>query len=236
MLSINSPSDSLLPPSPRQSDSVLPECSTTLKRLERPSVRPLRTGLSLVVVERAQAEPPPPPMVRCWRLHRLRSLEEEVPSSLDVEPKNRTVGYLILPNNDAYIEDLWTMLTITDSWHVLWLKPLKLQRRWKTSCDYLQTLGVAVWVIHTWASSTASRCGCELYPARSISAGFVPTPARRWLLTKGEETRLWSVTPTPCCWEGCLFEARCWRTVKRSAWTWWTCRPPGRRNGSDGEC
>lgn len=53
------------PPSALQRDSVLPECSTTLKRLDRPSVRPLRTGLSLVVVDRAQAEPPPPLMVRC---------------------------------------------------------------------------------------------------------------------------------------------------------------------------
>lgn len=78
----------LAPPSPLQSDSVLPECSTTLKRLERPSVRPFRTGLSLVVVERAQAEPPPPLMGLCWRLHRLRSLEEEVPSNLEVEPED----------------------------------------------------------------------------------------------------------------------------------------------------
>lgn len=52
-------------------------------------MRPLSTGLSLVVVERAQAEPPPPLIGLCWRLHRLRSLEEEeVPSSLEVEPGN----------------------------------------------------------------------------------------------------------------------------------------------------
>lgn len=80
---------SILPPSPLQSDSVLPECSTTLKRLERPSVRQLRTGLSLVVVERAQAEPPPPPTGLWWRLHRLRSLEED--SSLEVEPKENSL-------------------------------------------------------------------------------------------------------------------------------------------------
>lgn len=80
-------------------------------------MRPLRTGLSLVVVERAQAEPPPPPpMDLCWRLHRLRSLEEEVPSSLEVEPKNRTDGYLVLSKSSANIEDL---LTITN-----WLKKL----------------------------------------------------------------------------------------------------------------
>lgn len=74
----------VLPISPLQSDSVLPECSTTLKRLESPSVSPLRTGLSLVVVERAQAEPPPPPPIGlCWRLHRLLSRLE---SNLEVEP------------------------------------------------------------------------------------------------------------------------------------------------------
>lgn len=67
---------------------MLPECSTTLKRLESPSVSPLRTGLSLVVVDRAQAEPPPPPSGLCWRLHRLRSLEEAEPSSLEVEPED----------------------------------------------------------------------------------------------------------------------------------------------------
>ncbi len=103
---------SLLPPSPLQSDSVLPECSTTQKRLERPSVRPLRTGLSLVVVERAQAEPPPPLMDLCWRLQRLRSLEEEAPSSLEVEPKDRTVGYPVIPNSNAYIQDLWSILMV----------------------------------------------------------------------------------------------------------------------------
>lgn len=92
---------SILPPSPLHSDSVLPECSTTLKRLVRPSVRPLRTGLSLVVVERAQAEPPPPPppMGLCWRLHRLRSLVDGVPSSLEVEPKNRRVSSHSLSQN-----------------------------------------------------------------------------------------------------------------------------------------
>lgn len=79
----------VVPISVLQSDSVLPECSTTLKRLERPSVRPFRTGLSLVVVERAHAEPPPPLMGLCWRLHKLRSLLEDVPSSLEVEPESR---------------------------------------------------------------------------------------------------------------------------------------------------
>lgn len=90
-----------LPPSPLQSDSVLPACSTTLKRLERPSLRPFRTGLSLVVVERAQAEPPPPLMGLCWRLHRLRSLEEEVASNLEVEPTERTVVF----SQKTYIEN-----------------------------------------------------------------------------------------------------------------------------------
>lgn len=80
----------LVPPSLLQRDSVLPACSTTLKRLERPSVRPLRTGLSRVVVERAQAEPPPPPKVLWGMFQRLRSLEEEEdPSSREVEPKDR---------------------------------------------------------------------------------------------------------------------------------------------------
>ena len=68
---------------------MLPECSTTLKRLDRPSFRPLSTGLSRVVVERAQADPPPPPPPRglCCRLHRLRSREGPPSDSLGVEPE-----------------------------------------------------------------------------------------------------------------------------------------------------
>lgn len=95
----------LVPPSLLQRDSVLPACSTTLKRLERPSVRPLRTGLSRVVVERAQAEPPPPPKVLWGMFQRLRSLEEEEdPSSREVEPKDR---YEYLNHQETIEEKLW---------------------------------------------------------------------------------------------------------------------------------
>lgn len=103
-----------------------------------------------------------------------------------------------------------------------------LRKKW----IYQKTLCVVVSVIHTWVNSMASRCGCELYPVMLISAGFVPTPTRRRLLMRDEETRLWSATPSPCCREGCRFEARCWHTGQRSAWTWWTCQPPG----CDREC
>ena len=73
--------------SPLPSDSMLPECSTTLKRLDSPSFSPLSTGLSRVVVERAQADPPPPPRGLCCRLHRLRSREGPPSDSLGVEPE-----------------------------------------------------------------------------------------------------------------------------------------------------
>ncbi len=75
-------------------DSTLPECSTTLKRLVKPSLRPLSTGLSRVVVERAQAEPFWDPL-RLWRFHKLRSLEDvEEVSSLeeDVEILRVSLG------------------------------------------------------------------------------------------------------------------------------------------------
>lgn len=72
--------------------SELPVCSTTLKRLDRPSFRPLRTGESRVVVERAQAEPQE--VLRWWRLQRLRSRAEEalvveLVSSLEEEADTR---------------------------------------------------------------------------------------------------------------------------------------------------
>lgn len=72
-----------LPPSGQpgfQMDSVLPACSTTLKRLDRPSLMLLRTGLSRVVVERAQAEPFCLPWCRFQRLLSLEasSLEEDL--------------------------------------------------------------------------------------------------------------------------------------------------------------
>lgn len=55
-----------------QMDSVLPACSTTLNKLDKPSLILLRTGLSRVVVERAQAEP----FCLLWcRFQRLLSLE-----------------------------------------------------------------------------------------------------------------------------------------------------------------
>lgn len=152
-------------------------------------MRPLSTGLSLVVVERAQAEPPPPLIGLCWRLHRLRSLEEEeAPSSLDVEPGHRAGEVLIVRE--------------TTEQH--WRDVMSLNR-----CSYQTTRGAAASVTHTWASSTASRCGCELCPAMLRSVGFGLTPARTWSWMKDEETRLWSAVPPPCCWAGCRFEAQC---------------------------
>lgn len=102
----------LAPPSLLHRDSVLPECSTTLKRLDSPSVSPLRTGLSLVVVDRAQAEPPPPPMGLCWRLHRLRSLEDVEPSSLEVDPEETrrcSFGDPYLGEQQGLSMRLWTL-------------------------------------------------------------------------------------------------------------------------------
>lgn len=82
----------LTPGSLFHSDSMLPECSTTLNRLDRPSLRPLSTGLSLVVVERAQAEPLEVEERWC-RFHRLRSREEAEddppPSNLEEEAEMR---------------------------------------------------------------------------------------------------------------------------------------------------
>lgn len=77
--------------SPLQSDSMLEVCSTTLKRLDRPSLRPLSTGLSRVVVDRAHADPLWA-MLRFGRFHMLRSLEEvEDVSSLEDEDEAETL-------------------------------------------------------------------------------------------------------------------------------------------------
>lgn len=185
---------------------MLPECSTTLKRLDRPSVRPLRTGLSLVVVDRAQAEPPPPLMVRCWRLQRLRSLEVDVPSSLDVEPKIRSAWYYY--------------------YYYIYIYFFNWSTHASSMSTYLKTLGVGVLVIHTWANNRASRCDCELCPAMWISAGSGPRPAGRWWLKRAEETRLWCVKPLLCCRKD-PFEGRRWCSVRQSVWTWTTCSPSG---------
>lgn len=81
-------------------------------------MRPLSTGLSRVVVERAQAEPPPPLKGLCWRLHRLRSLEEEeAPSSLEVEPDDTrrcSFGDPYLGEQHGLSMRLWTLSSDVD--------------------------------------------------------------------------------------------------------------------------
>lgn len=80
--------------SPFHKDSILEECSTTLKRLDRPSFSPLSTGLSRVVVDRAHAEPFCDPL-RLGKFQTLRSLDDvEEVSSLedDVETLRVSLG------------------------------------------------------------------------------------------------------------------------------------------------
>lgn len=92
-------------------DSTLPECSTTLKRLVSPSLSPLSTGLSRVVVERAQAEPfwAPP---RLFRFQTLRSLEDvEDVSSLEeeVETLRVSLGEPYFGEQQGLSMRLWTL-------------------------------------------------------------------------------------------------------------------------------
>lgn len=95
---------------------MLPVCSTTLKRDERPSVRPLSTGLSRVVVERAQAEPPG----LCCSDHRLRSREEEEAASRrEVEPEETrrcSLGEPYLGEQQGLSMRPWTLSREVEMW------------------------------------------------------------------------------------------------------------------------